>query len=197
MLKALKFEIRGRTPLLMHNGRLSNPLDDMTKSLKEATSVRKKTDEQINEVAHREFLGSLYVDDAGRPVIPSSVIEAAVTNGAKKNKLGKQFSAGVFCDDDATLLFKGPTTPEKLWADPKFRLVVPARIGQVRVLRCRPMFRKWALTFTLVFDDGVIANAQDVERAVEVAGRLVGIGDWRPKFGRFDIVRVSGVQDAR
>ena len=58
-----------------------------------------------------------------------------------------------------------------------------------RVMRYRPMFRDWKLTFDVEFEDEI--SAEVMKEAFEIAGRYVGIGDWRPqkkgKFGKFQV----------
>ena len=42
----------------------------------------------------------------------------------------------------------------------------------------------WRITFTIEYDDNIVAT-KSLEEALEMAGRLSGLGGWRPKFGRF------------
>jgi hypothetical protein len=51
-------------------------------------------------------------------------------------------------------------------------------------MRTRPIFRQWAATIIVDFLPDQL-NARDVIELAEVGGRIIGIGDWRPKFGRF------------
>lgn len=53
-----------------------------------------------------------------------------------------------------------------------------------KVMRTRPMFRHWSLKATAQFDPDVL-NLRDIEEIAVDAGKLVGLGDWRPKHGRF------------
>jgi hypothetical protein len=54
-----------------------------------------------------------------------------------------------------------------------------------KVMRTRPVFRNWNITALAQYDPDVL-NMRDVEEIAIDAGKLVGIGDWRPKHGRFD-----------
>ncbi len=47
-----------------------------------------------------------------------------------------------------------------------------------------PIFLSWAAEFEIAYMQDVIDEAALV-RAVDEAGRRVGIGDYRPRFGRF------------
>jgi hypothetical protein len=47
----------------------------------------------------------------------------------------------------------------------------------------------WWLTCTIEFDESIVNEAQVLSSTKE-AGALCGIGDWRPKFGRFTVEKV-------
>ena len=59
-------------------------------------------------------------------------------------------------------------------------------VGGRKVMRARPLFLRWGCSFTLGYMEDLI-DAQDVRRIVEHAGRVVGIGTYRPRFGRFEV----------
>lgn len=65
----------------------------------------------------------------------------------------------------------------------------PVVIRGSRIVRQRPMMKEgWELSFTVnILDEQLPAEA--VKRILEHAGRFVGIGDFRPRFGRFIIER--------
>jgi hypothetical protein len=54
-----------------------------------------------------------------------------------------------------------------------------------KVMRTRPIFREWSALVEMQYDPDVL-NLREVEEIVVDAGKLVGIGDWRPKHGRFE-----------
>jgi len=62
------------------------------------------------------------------------------------------------------------------------------RVQKAGVLRHRPIFHKWQLEFELMISDEQLPGkvAQEI---LEYAGKRVGIGDYRPKFGLFRVVR--------
>jgi len=67
---------------------------------------------------------------------------------------------------------------------------IPPRTG-ARVMFHRPMIPPDAyLEFTVEFDKTVITET-DLKKAIEDAGKFVGIGVWRPKFGRFYVTYVK------
>jgi len=191
-MKKLRFRIIGESPLVMHNGRLADPLDSISRKMKEVSSKRKKVDADHEELARLEWHGGLYLDE-GRPCIPAENLEAALSGkggAARKEKMGKQAEAAMFLPGNALLEYEGPTDIDKLWADERFRLRVKVKVQANAVMRTRPIFREWAASFDVAFDADLV-NEEDVGRWVKVAGEVVGIGDWRPRFGRFRVESVE------
>ncbi|WP_025322281.1 hypothetical protein [Deferrisoma camini] len=174
-------------PLLMHNARLSNPLDPLVKKIKGYTAKRKKTDSDIAEIMRLEYLGGLYWDEQKGPYIPSTWIEGAIRDGAKRNRLGKAVTAGVICMADAPLEYDGPRDPDALYADQRFVSRMMVMVQRNRTLRTRPMFPEWRATFELqIFSD--VIDVSVVHNALMEAGLYVGIGEYRPKYGRFEVI---------
>lgn len=183
--KSLSFRITGVAPLLMHNGQLVDPLNSFSQSIAEITKKRKKTDADQAEMARREWFGGLYIS-AGTPCIPAEMIEAALVKGAMKEKRGPAAKAGILVEKNAKLEYEGPREPKALWEDEKFRLRVAAKVGQAKIMRTRPRFDGWAAKIEIKFLPSLL-NAQDIKSFLVAAGEQVGIGDWRPRFGRFEV----------
>jgi len=172
--------------LMMHNEQLADPLNEFAKGLKSYTSKKKKTDEDHLKIAEVEFQGGLYFDDEVGPYVPSSWLMGMLIEGARRNRLGREFESFVIVDEDRVpLKYSGPRTREGLWSDKRFmdRRCV-GNMGN-RVVRTRPRFDNCSIKFTLrIFDGG--PNLDSVEEALNIAGQAVGIGDGRPRFaGKF------------
>lgn len=178
-------ELTGTLPLLMHNERLANPLDPAAKKLKVITSKRKKTDDDLEALSRVEFEGGLYHSDDG-PFVPSKWILSMIRDGARITKQGKDaIRAILLLETDLPLKYKGPRDIEGLWNAGFFdRRMVGNQ--KARVLRTRPRFDKWGVSFTLQFDETVFDRVQ-IERILETGGRMIGLGDYRPVYGRFDV----------
>lgn len=187
-------KIKGIRPLLMHNGRLSDPLDPFTKRLKVATKKREKSDEDHEEVARLEFDGGMYHDEEIGPYIPWDNLQAVIERGATKRKLGKQFKAFVGVDPvggpGAALLYKGPRDPDALWKDRDYVFTKPARLQGKRVVRTRARFQDWWLSFRVEVLDGAVTEEQ-LKQAISDGGAAEGLGDWRPRYGRFVVESVK------
>jgi len=189
-LTKLQVKIQGVSPLVMHNGRLANPADPIVREIKKITSIRgnKRTDQQELDLIRLEWEGGLYLGDNGAPCIMGTNIEAMVQSAATKvgGATKKMFQAGVFCLMDPSLEYEGPKTAKGLWDKRDlYALTAGARVGQARVMRTRPLFRSWALSFTLDVDTAVLKSLGLVQEALTIGGQYVGLGDWRPRYGRF------------
>lgn len=192
-MQKLTFRIEGETPLLMHSGRLADPLDPIVRQMKHVSGKRAKTEADFEQLARLEWTGSLYVNADGRVIIPGANLEAMLIGrggAARKQKMGPQAKAGLWIPDDSLLEYDGPEDLEELWEDERFRLRAKARIGQSSVIRTRPKFDKWACEFTVVYDPDLV-DADVVREWVEIASFQVGLLDWRPRFGRFNVTQVS------
>lgn len=183
--KALKFKIIGAAPILFHNGQTADPLNPHSKSIAEITSKKKKTDADHREVSRREFFAGLYLMN-GEPCIPSEMIEAALIRGAMKEKRGPGAKAGMIVEHNAALLYKGPRKPDELFADEKFQLRVPVKVGTSKVIRTRPRFDEWSADIEVKFLPSLL-NEKDIRSFLVTAGEQIGFGDWRPRFGRFSV----------
>lgn len=176
--------LTGTAPLLMHNSRLSNPLDPATKALKKVTSKRQKTDDDHEQIARLEFAGGLYLDPDVGPFIPGQNIARCLVDGAKLTKMGVKVTRGVFISTDVNpLSYKGPRAEQSLW-DQGWRHMASVKVGTSRTMRCRPWFPEWAVQAEGVLDPAVL-ELDDLVTIASNAGSLIGLGDWRPRFGRF------------
>lgn len=140
-------------------------------------------------MARLEFLAGLYLDESG-PVLPAYMIEAAILGGAKKSKEGQVSKSGCFCLEHAKLEYEGARTANELWGNEQFRFSSIVRVQSSRVSRMRPIFREWSAVITLNIEDTLINPAQ-VDRWLAAAGSQVGLGDWRPQYGRFFCERLG------
>jgi hypothetical protein len=59
-------------------------------------------------------------------------------------------------------------------------------------MRTRPIFNRWSLTFEVQVDNEEFPK-KTLETSIQDAGRLVGIGDWRPKHGRFELTELKEI----
>lgn len=116
---------------------------------------------------------------------PSDMIEAAMTRAAVNFKLeGKKsykdvINGGIIVD------------PEEL-VHKNQKSVLDARWGRNKntggaVWVVRPRFDKWQLEFTINLLQDERVSPEILKEILTYAGLYVGIGGWRPKFGRFKV----------
>jgi len=181
----LSCTITGVAPLLLHNGQLANPANQFARRMKSISDKRKKTEQDLMELARLEWLGSLYLRDR-QPCIPGEMIEATITKAAGERRKGTTVSAGLYCPGAFLIKYDGPRDVEQLWTLEEFREVRIVRIGKNRVVRTRPRFDNWSVEVTVMHRPDML-SANDVRELIELAGDLKGLGDWRPKYGRFRV----------
>lgn len=196
------YTITGLSPLLMHSGQGIDPLNQYAKEMKRLSKKRTKTDEDQGSFSKIEWFMSIYhngppdklqdgdvsVDASSSLVLPANSIEAMLIAGAKKLKQGNAAKAGIIVEEDAQFSYDGPKNIIELFAAHKHIHRVPVRVGTARVMRTRPIFRTWSAVIPVTFDSNVI-DEPEVFEILKVAGQQVGIGDWRPRFGRFEVTR--------
>jgi hypothetical protein len=198
------FTINGIGPMLMHNGQTADTLNQFAKAMKKLSGKRNKTDEDHEALSRLEWWAGLYTDkrlsvDAEtcevtaqkgtRLVLPAHLLDSCLREGARKIKAGKQISAGVVVEGDAALTVPGFSV-EKASGDDRFLHRCAVRVGTAKIMRTRPILPDWSACFSVCVDVSV-CDVELVKQSLENAGRLVGIGDWRPgaprggSYGRF------------
>ena len=200
-MEKLKLRFIGETALLTHNNRLANPLDKYSQEISRKSGKRKKTVEDILELARIEWEGGMYLYD-GVIKIPMRVVNKTMERGATKQKNGTLWKTGcVVMDDYCELKYSGkainvkengavPNPELDPWFTEEYMFQSMVRVGQAYLLRTRPIFHGWSFESTILFDPNVV-NRESILQAASDAGRLVGFCDWRIErggsFGRFEV----------
>ncbi len=186
-MEQLQIKIVGTTPLMMHSDRLANPLLPETKAHKELTSKRKKTDDDHSAIARSEFVAGAYWTAKDGFYIPGANFDATFIAGAKLQKLGTHWKRGALViEDKVKLLHDGPSTPDKLWESPANVDCRGVKVGAAKIMRYRPVFLEWAAELTVAVNTDVL-NIKEARKAIEDSGALIGVCEYRPRFGRFGV----------
>lgn len=181
----IRISITGTAPLLMHNAQLADPMNKIVREKKKITDKRKKTDDDYIETCRLEHLGSLYLDPDIGPYMPGQNIESCLVNAGKVSRSGTNVTRSLFVHTDVNpIAYAGPRTADGLWADENFRHMASVKVGMKRVMRCRPIFREWRVAADATLDTSVL-SLEDLQRITETAGSMIGLGDYRPRYGRF------------
>jgi hypothetical protein len=184
-IETIQLRITGTKRLVMHNGRLADPLDPITKDLARLTSKTPKTEADHLEISRVEWFGGLWLHD-GKPCIPAEALMATFVQAAKTRNKGPVAKVGLIVEDHAALIYEGPKDMDELWEDESFRLRVGVRLRSARMMRTRPRFDNWSAEFAAHFFPSLLDRQQVVD-FYKIAGFMKGLGDWRPQHGNFSV----------
>lgn len=188
-LPRVKARWRGIRPVIMHNARMADPADPMTIELKHLTKSAKggRTVAVEEKISRLEWEGAMYWTPELGPYIPSDNIERCLQDGAAKKRLKKDCQAALLASlPSFRLEYEGPRDLDEMWESKRLMLRKSVVVSRRRIIRTRPMFSGWYLDVDVEYDPDVL-DEKNVIEAMEDAGSLVGLGDWRPKFGRFTV----------
>jgi len=174
----------GGTPLVLHNERLADPLDEYTRAVSRIAKKKNKTDADHLEIGRLEFLGGLYVDNRG-PCLPAFNILRCLQEAAKRTKRGRDVLRGVSpILQTASLAYKGPRNPEEMWRSGQYALRKSVGVKGNRTMRTRPIFVDWSAVLPMQVDPTIFDP--DVLAAIwKDAGIYEGMCEMRPIYGRF------------
>ena len=193
-------EIRGISPLLMHNGAAG--LDTRSPANIEKAEIAKKRGSNRTalddaRLAELEVQTGLYIDESGAPTLPAAAIRSCTEFAARKLRQGPMVREGLIVDSIIEFKYDKNlgTTVDELGKSTQF--TVPVVVQRSRILRTRPKFDEWGLVFRYEVDPELIDQSH-LESWLDIAGRRLGLGDWRPQksghFGRFETIRIEEVQ---
>lgn len=169
--------IEGAADFLFHRWN-AEAVDEKSKAAK--NSAAKKTDDLESYV---------YRDDAGELCIPGEYLRQAIIHAAKfrqdprspRKSAMDLFKAGI-----VSLTALASVGKEK-WDYEDKRRVVIQRSG---VNRTRPALKAgWRCEFQLMVMLPEYIARDDLNQVITNAGRLIGLGDFRPTYGRFNIAK--------
>lgn len=201
-MKTMIVKFTGIRPMVMSNPQtvqISNSYATESRRLGGLLkNARKKQDEnklvELEQSQMRnDWEASAYWDDKEKKFfLPDTVILACIRAGAAASKKGKDIERAVIVSETQAYIETSVShrTMEAAYKDNAFKLSGPCKIPPktgALIWKCRCMMPTgWSLTFTLEYDEDIVAM-KSLEQALEMAGRLCGIGGWRPKFGRFTV----------
>jgi len=195
-VKTVSVKISGTRPLLMHSAAGADPLSDWAKARSKISKIRQKTEEHHVELAKLDWYSSFYADENKKPVLLSTMLEACLTEGAKRLKLGKQAKAAIVVADNPSLDHAHPlgdaATIDDFWNHETrlFTDVCGVRVQNSRIMRYRPRFNQWGLTFEADLYD---MDPSTFENIIAESSRFIGLGDNRPKYGLFEVLEIKQV----
>lgn len=168
--------IEGSADILFHRW---NPESVAEKGRAAKGSKAKKTDDIESYV---------YRNDAGEICLPGEYLRQSIVHAAKYRQDPRSprksamdlFKAGVVSMTMLASLGK---------SDWDYLDTRPVMIQRAGVNRTRPAMKAgWTATFALLINLPEYIDRNMLRETIEASGRLIGLGDFRPTYGRFGVV---------
>jgi hypothetical protein len=171
-MTTLDVTIKGTRPLMMHStaGML----------VPKSKTVKSSEHDPIEEAKL-----CLYLNDDQKICVPSMAILSAMRKSASNHK-----KAGAGKKTLKDFVFSGIRIEPDMIELPNQEYTIdirPVVIMRSRVMRARPLFKDWGLTFQIEIIDDQTWDAGTVRAILEYAGKYMGLLDFRPLFGTFVI----------
>jgi len=178
-MKTYNITIEGISPLLMNR---PSQLD-----IGEKSKTSKRETQTPREIAEAK----LYVDLEGQVYCPATWFQGCIVEAGKQKKMmGKGSAKATYSKVCGSSVEVNPfeIVLKEKWDVFSILAVNPTTRGK-NVLH-RPKFDKWNLDFEVTFDEETI-EIPVMKEIFDIAGRVVGVGDWRPakkgRFGKFQV----------
>lgn len=177
-MEIVEIKVEGIKPVLMNNpAGMQAPSDKLGKKTIPTAEV------EAERAVYRNATGQLF--------LPSEAFRSCLVGAAKGRRMGKTaatsvIKGSVFPADEQTLLTWDGEAVKEYEIDT--RRAVVQRNG---VTRSRAKVPQWQATVRFEVDTDFISEKQ-VRELLEIGGRTVGVGDYRPEksgpFGRFRVL---------
>ena len=175
--------IEGSADLLLHAWNCEAVQE---KAASKKGSAAKKSD-NLESYVHRNSDGVI--------CLPSEYLRMSIVNAAKFRqdpRSPRKSAMDLFKAALVSLKALAPITTvtgelPKVW-DYVHRCRV--QIQRSGITRCRPAFKEgWRVEIPLLVNLPEYVSPHDLNDVIAAAGRLIGVGDFRPSYGRFQVTR--------
>ena len=187
-----RIKIKGLSPLIMHNGAAG--IDNRSPAnieKAEIASKRGKNRTEADDARLRELetFTSLWLDGGGAPTVPPAALRATIETGARKLKQGPQVREGLIVDRvesfdyDTSLGARLPMNCARRCSSRRASSCsATAFCGRGRSSTSGRLRSPWNA-------DDELVDERQLAAWLDIAGRRIGLGDWRPEksghYGRF------------
>jgi hypothetical protein len=183
-MKKYEIELEGATDLLIN--KYSHGLN------KEKGSVAK---DKIPEWEEQNWKRKAYYNKEGNLILPDTYVIGSLRSGAfasglqLSKKSGKKTISKNFIDGNLLM----EESPVILTSNPLTPFDCNVKINKATIMTIRPKIeRGWKVKFK-IFDLNASFTIEELERLFDYCGKFIGMGDWRPKFGRYAITKIKEV----
>jgi hypothetical protein len=166
-------------------------------------AIQEKADSKKGSAAKKTDNMESYVrrDDNGVICLPSEYLRMSIVNAAKFRQDPRSPRKSAMDLYKATLVSLKPLVPiitvvgelPKIW-DYEHRCRV--QVQRNGITRCRPAFREgWKVEVPLLCNLPEYVSPSALNEVIAAAGRLIGVGDFRPSYGRFQVIKFEVQKD--
>ena len=190
MAKIYEIELESISPML-HNGSQSVGM--------EKASMKKRGGNAL-EGDPEEWKKTIYYDKLIGVYLPAINVEAALIEGAKQFKITgkatatKFFKSGVFILDDMLPFYINGKIIKDLDDVSIDKRTVKNPATKMRNTRYRAIFRQWSSKFRIMISADDYISGDLLKQVFDYTGLYVGVGDYRPRFGRFKLKSIKMVE---
>ena len=177
-------EIVGTSPLICNNGEGVDKFSDLSMRISDINKRKPLTKADADERSRLESERAIYWEgETATPTVPGGMLRACIENAARTRKEGPQVRQGLTVESVERFQFNraGITGDQTKRGDVAAAFVFKTGVkqGQTRIERTRARFMlPWSVRFVVDVDPEIIEQ-KNLETWLDIAGRRIGIGDWR------------------
>ena len=192
----MRYQVRinGKTSLIQHSGVGIDQESEINQQISLLTSKKasQRTSVENQRIRDLETIKSMWRAEDGQPTVPTSSIRACIEQAARKTKDGPAVREGLIVQE-STFEHQYGTDLDSIAKATQF--TCPVVVQRARILRTRAKFDlPWAVDFILETDPDLVDETR-LRNWLELAGRRIGLGDWRPqKSGNYGTFELESIQ---
>lgn len=185
-MQPIVFTFNGTCDLLVNNPQTADKLNAWTQLIAELTGKKKRSDEEERQLQRLKWEASLYHDKELGPYLPGVAAWKSIIEAARISRSGKDVERGLVpVTDQMPIQYDGPRDIEGMWNAGRYKDVRDANPAKAKIMVARGKFPlDWSVTFEALFDPEMV-NERDLRGFAQLAGRIIGIGTYRMRYGRF------------
>ncbi|MCY4129525.1 MAG: hypothetical protein OXG15_09855 [Gammaproteobacteria bacterium] len=175
----------------MYDSPLKREKDKLTAKKTKKTDADKKRITDIDVIL--SFWATEGKNGSSVPTIPHGAIRGTIVQAGKISRAGAPLKRGLQIAPSITFEWDKSLgkTCEAISKNEKARHYSVVNVQSSKIIKVRPIFNDWACEFELVVNDAAV-NMESVIEYLELAGEIIGIGDWRvEKGGAFGCFKIA------
>lgn len=179
-MKKITVEIEGTSPLLMNRFNMAERI--------ERDKGRRTTKTYDHQVEAKN--SAYWAKDGKHLMIPAMNLYASILQASSFYKINKRSAKTILA---GSLRIE----PEEILLDTmKYEVDIrPVVIQRAKVLKARARVDKWKASFSIIYNDKLIADPKIIQDVLEESGNRIGIMDFRPqKSGFYGCFKINKFQ---